>query len=88
MHYWYDERSAGGLKQKEEEEKEPFPFPRIYEELLRRPFLSIEIPYVFCTGTLCTDRSHLYAPVPANSYECFHVLENRCSLSDLLDADS
>jgi len=43
MHYWYDERSAGGLKQKEEKP----PLLTSTEELLRRPFIAIEIPYVF-----------------------------------------
>lgn len=52
MHYWYDERSAGGLKQKEEN---PL-LPRIRKELLRRAFISIEIPYMYhARSTLYTD---------------------------------
>lgn len=84
MHYWYDERSAGGLEQKEEMPPSCLPCLRrsCYVDLSypsRFPYVSAWVHYV-------PTRSYSHVPIPVNSYE--RVLlqggSNRRLLRDVL----
>lgn len=81
MHYWYDERSAGGLKQKEER-RLSFS-PRSTRSCYIEPFISIKIPYVSTREYIMYLRSHSHSAFRLiRTRERFHKRVNRRTLSD------